>query len=83
MPTTTNYDMFKLPDGKRDYSDSEVNKVMANATDDEGNLLMLGDRPLLAVSPVLVNDKMEILDGRMRFRVMQELGLPITYKVIK
>lgn len=38
---------------------------------------------LLRAQPVLVNEKMEIIDGQHRFLCAQELGLPIFYTMVR
>lgn len=67
--TTKDHKLFKRLEGNR-----EVNKV---------HLKRLKESMLkkLLLSPILVNEKMEVIDGQHRLEAATELGLPVNYIV--
>ena len=69
---TDNYGMFKRLEGNRAVS--ELRKKRLNDSFDK-----VGQIP----APIVVNDKMEIIDGQGRFEVSRERNLPIYFTVIK
>lgn len=65
-----NYDVFKrLPDN-RDVLESRVNKLIASITE------------RYICNPIIVNERMEIIDGQGRFEARKALGLPIHYIIV-
>ena len=68
---TKNYDQFYLINGNRDIKMSHVEKLKVSMTEDE------------CMSPIQVNEKMEIIDGQHRFRALQELKKPVYYYIVK
>lgn len=70
VKTTTNYDQFKILNGNRDLDQRHINRL-TRAVQLKPNSLQY--------SPILVNKRMEIIDGQHRFEVSKTLGLPIYY----
>lgn len=68
---TKNYDQFYLLEGNREVNERHIEKLKLSMTEEE------------CVSPIQVNEKMEIIDGQHRFRALQELKKPIYYYIIK
>lgn len=68
---TDNYGMFKRLEGNRAVS--SIRKKRLNDSFDK-----VGQIP----SPIVVNEKMEIIDGQGRFEVSKERNLPIYFTVI-
>ena len=68
--TTNNYEKFNFLEENREVKKRRVKKIK-DSIDDVGYVLQ----------PVLVNEKMEIIDGQGRFNACIELGLPILYMV--
>lgn len=66
---TSNYGMFKLADKNRDINQSRV----------ERQIKAIKKLNLTAVKPVIVNEKMEIVDGQHTFEACKKLGYPIYY----
>jgi hypothetical protein len=69
---TDNYGMFKRLEGNRAVSN--IRKKRLNDSFDK-----VGQIP----SPIVVNEKMEIIDGQGRFEVSKERNLPIYFTMIK
>jgi hypothetical protein len=69
IQTTYDYSKFKLIKGNRNLDQLHLRKIM----------MSMKDNPLLAL--VLVNDKMEIIDGQHRFFASKELKMPINYVI--
>lgn len=67
---STNYDEFVLLGDNRAVVDGHVNSVK-KAFETKGNLT--------EKQPILVNERMEIIDGQHRFAACKELGAPIYY----
>ena len=67
---TKDYDLFKNIDGNRNLNDLHVRRLTKSM--DEKQL----------ISPIIVNEKYEIIDGQHRFKSQQELNLPVYYMVI-
>lgn len=67
---TSDYDLFKTLDGNRELVDRRKDKIKKSISE-IGFLL----------NPIIVNEKMEIIDGQGRFTALSELGLPIYYIV--
>jgi len=65
--STTNYAIFKDIDGNRYVNPLHVRRIQQSMSE---NLLF---------SPILVNEKHEIIDGQHRFEALSSLGHPIYY----
>lgn len=65
---TKDYSMFKLLDGNRPVLERRKARIKKSVTEN-GQLF----------SPIIVNEKMEIIDGQGRFEVFKEKKLPINY----
>ena len=70
---TEDYSSFKRIMGNRTINKAQVAKLYESFGNNPG---------LCAAAPILVNDKMEIIDGQHRFEAWKKLGLPITYYTI-
>jgi len=66
---TTDYDLFKFMKGNRNVNPFNLKRIKES----------MSVRPLF--SPVMVNEKFEIIDGQHRFLACKELGLPVYYIV--
>ena len=66
--STMDYDKFKRLDGNRDVKNA---KKIVNSINDVGYIL----------SPILVNEFFEVIDGQNRLDALKELGLPVLYIV--
>src|SRR5882757_1010825 len=70
--STTNYDMFVFREDNRDKIDQgHVRKLVDSIT----------SRNLLELRPIVVNERMEIIDGQHRLLAAQKLGVEIYYQV--
>lgn len=67
---TTNYALFKLLVGNREIKDERVGAIIES-------IKKVGYQP----SPILVNEKYEIIDGQGRFEAAKRLSLPVTFTV--
>lgn len=67
---TKNYKQFRLLEGNR-----QINLVHLNRLIDS-----FSSRPLMSI--VIVNEKMEVIDGQHRISVAKELGLPVYYIIM-
>lgn len=63
------YSVFKALENNRDVLQPRVNKLIAS----------MSNRYVL--NPIMVNEKMEVIDGQGRFEARKALGLPIHYYV--
>ncbi len=69
---TENYSLFKRIRGNRTINKAQVAKLYDS----------FNENPDLASAvPIIVNDRMEIVDGQHRFEALSKLGLPISYIV--
>lgn len=68
---TTNYSQFKFMKGNRKVDQMNLKRITES----------MRTNPLFA--PILVNEKMEIIDGQHRFLAQKELNLPIHYIVVQ
>ena len=74
MKETTNYDMFKFrEDNRKEISNVHVRVLVRSITHNN----------MLKYKPILVNSKMEVLDGQHRLLAAKEIGVPIFYEVEK
>jgi hypothetical protein len=71
---TTNYDMFQFITANRDVYRNHVENIKKGFAQ-YGNLT--------EVQPILVNERMQIIDGQHRFIASMELGHPIYYTVVE
>lgn len=69
---TRNYDQFIVVRGNRHLDAAHVKRLMRNMLE-KGNLT---DK-----FPIVVNDKMQIIDGQHRFAALKELGWAVAYRV--
>lgn len=67
---TNDYSIFKRLEGNRDV------KCISKIKD---SIKTVGYIP----NPIMVNEKMEVIDGQNRLKALEELGLPVYYFVIK
>lgn len=75
LPTvhvSSNYNDFKFMGNNRDQYTDQVQRLK-RAIEEFGNITQ--------AQPVLVNERMEIVDGQHRFLACKELGLPVFYLV--
>ena len=68
IKVTNEYDKFKKLKGNRAVTEKRKEKI-------KNSILKVG----YITSPILVNDKYEIIDGQGRFEALKELQLPIEY----
>lgn len=74
MQTTTNYKEFKTLEGNREVDMAHIKRLAET----------MSLYPELAKAiPVLVNEKMEVIDGQHRIEALKLLERPITYLVIE
>lgn len=69
---TTDYDQFKFIEGNRELSRGHIERIKSSI-EKNGNFLN--------TSPILVNEKMQIIDGQHRFVAAKELEVPVFYTV--
>lgn len=67
---TDEYSMFKRLDGNRGIKKTRVKKIK-NSINSVGYIL----------SPILVNEKNEVIDGQGRLEALEDLGLPVDFIV--
>lgn len=67
---TKDYDAFKRLDGNRDV---RCEKKIIKSIESVGYI----------PNPIMVNEKMEVIDGQNRLGALKELGLPVHYYVVK
>ena len=71
---TKNYDIFVIRDDTRErITQSHVNRIKES----------ISSRNLLELRPIIVNEKMEVIDGQHRLFAARELDLEIYYQVEK
>lgn len=71
---TEDYNLFKRIAGNRSINKAQVDRLKISISED----------PSLALAtPIIVNDKMEVLDGQHRLEAMKKLALPISYFMVK
>ena len=69
---TSNYSLFKRLHANRDVTTSRVNKII-NSIKQVGYIQ----------SPIIVNEKIEIIDGQGRYEALKRLGMPVDYIIVK
>lgn len=67
---TFDYDQFKTIEGNRDINSRNYTRIMDSMKQKQ------------LVIPIIVNEKMEIIDGQHRFTASKELGLPVYYIIV-
>lgn len=72
IKSTTNYTMFRYLDGNRKVRDAHVKALMRS----------IQKQNLLEANPIIVNNKMEVIDGQHRLEATKRLGIPVHYSVI-
>ena len=65
------YSKFKRLENNRDVTEARKEKLKASISSGE------------VLNPIIVNEKMEIIDGQGRYEAKKELGLPIQYIISK
>lgn len=70
---TTDYDKFKLLPDNRPISRKHVQSLVTSFQDNP---------ELIRLRPILVNDKMEIVDGQHRLEAMKFLNIPVPYQMV-
>lgn len=70
---TTDYSIFNILKENRDVRKSRVTKIMNS----------ISEINFTRCQPIVLNEKMEIIDGQTRFFACKELGLPIYYMIEK
>ena len=68
--STTNYSAFNTVTGNRQVRSAHVKKL---------KLAMAKDPSSIKYTPILVNDKMEVIDGQHRLEAIKQLELPVFY----
>lgn len=69
--TTTDYDLFRHLSGNRAVEPARVSRIMES-------IQTIG----WVSNPIIVNEKMEIVDGQGRFEALRRLHMPIEYRVL-
>lgn len=65
---TNNYKLFKQLTGNRDVSPVRIRKIVESI-----------NKVGYITSPIIVNEKMEVIDGQGRLKALEVLGLPVEY----
>ena len=65
---TTNYTKFRRLVGNRDVTETRINKIL-RSIDSVGQI----------ISPIIVNENMEVIDGQARIEAFKRRGLPVYY----
>lgn len=68
---TTNYGMFKALLGNRDLSSRHVDELVESFQEE------------YLFSPIIVNEKFQVIDGQHRLEACKKLGLPVYYIVVQ
>lgn len=68
--TTKDYSQFKVLEGNRPIKDGRVNKIVDSI-----------NRVGYILSPILVNEKMEVIDGQGRLTALERLNMPVDYMI--
>lgn len=69
---TKNYDLFKTIEGNRGVITQHIKKLVNTLSNDD----------LTGYMPIVVNEKMEVIDGQHRLEALKQLNLPVNYIVI-
>jgi hypothetical protein len=68
---TKDYSIFKIHPNNSEVEEAHVKKLMAS----------LSKKNLLEYKPILVNEKMEIVDGLHRFHAAKRLGIEVCFQI--
>lgn len=68
------YTQFKLVGGNRRVDEAQVGRLK-RLIEENGNLTQ--------EFPIVVNERLEVIDGQHRLRALKELGLPVYYRVVE
>ncbi len=68
---TKNYDQFLFLTGNREVNDRHVQKLMTSMSEEE------------CMSPIQVNERLEVIDGSHRLNALMRLKKPVYYYIIK
>jgi hypothetical protein len=68
---TIDYSIFKKSDINRDLNEGNLKKITAS----------IKAKNLLSYRPIIVNSKMEVIDGQHRLEVAKALNIPIYYQI--
>lgn len=69
---TRNYDIFKRLTGNRDIPESRISKIVES-------IQTIG----WIHNPIIVNEKMEVVDGQGRLTALQRLKMPVEYIIVE
>lgn len=69
---TIDYDIFKLVKGNRQVHYGHVKNLISS----------IAKKNMLEQNPILVNERMEVIDGQHRLHAARALNLPVPYKVL-
>lgn len=70
--TTTDYSIFKRLSGNRDVTETRCQQIMRS-------IETVG----WISNPILVNEKMEVIDGQGRLEALRRMHLPVEYRIVK
>jgi len=70
---TTNYEMFKKSSANRPISQTNLARIVSS----------IRSKNLLEFRPIIVNDRMEVIDGQHRLEAAKVVGVEIWYKIDK
>jgi hypothetical protein len=68
---TTDYDQFKIIDSNREVNKNHLRKLINS----------IESKNLLYLFPLVINNKMEVIDGQHRLSAAKELGIPVYYMI--
>lgn len=71
IQSTKDYDKFLFLEGNRVLSEKHVERLMQSMTEDQ------------CLSPIQVNEKMEVVDGNHRLNALRRLKKPVYYYIVK
>ena len=69
--STTEYKMFRRVKGNRSVEETRIKKIRTSIMENG-----------YICNPIIVNERMEVIDGQGRLEVLKELGLPVDYIVV-
>lgn len=69
---TTNYDTFRALTGNRDVTTMHKNEIVRSIK-----------KSGYFSNPIMVNERMEVIDGQHRLAALKELGLPVEYIIVR
>lgn len=70
--TTTNYGMFKILDGNREVIKPRIGRIKRSIMENG-----------YIHNPIIVNERMEVIDGQGRLEALRQLEMPVEYLVYK